>query len=235
MNMAQTGQIPALGPALIEPFSAKSTAPGSPLGNIGLTQDLSELGLPATLSFGFLTAAGLFADYRQVPESNGTNTGLVILDVPIALGVDITQRLSVGAGVGLGLAYFDGPFVGMGGMTPDYALRGTVGTNYLLTDHTTVGGYYQTKQSFLFDNAVTFNPGVNQRALDVQMDLPQNVGVGVANNTLMDGCLLVGVDVLYKLWKDADLYGTVYDNQWVVQVGTQYSLGRYRLRRLCLG
>ena len=74
MNMTQTGRIPAVGPTLIEPFSAKSTAPGSPLGNIGLTQDLSELGLPATLAFGFLTTAGLFADYRQVPESNGTNT-----------------------------------------------------------------------------------------------------------------------------------------------------------------
>ena len=99
-----------------------------------------------------------------------------------------------------------------------------------LTDHTTVGGYYQTKQSFQFDNAITLNPGPNQRALDVQMDLPQNVGLGVANSALMDGRLLVGVDVLYKLWDEADLFEAVYDNQWVVQLGTQYSLGRIRLR-----
>lgn len=38
-------------------------------------------------------------------------------------------------------------------MTPDYALRGTVGTNYLLSDVTTVGAYYQTEQSYTFDNA----------------------------------------------------------------------------------
>jgi hypothetical protein len=62
------------------------------------------------------------------------------------------------------------------------------------------------------------------------MDLPQNIGVGVANRSLMDGRLLVGVDVLYKLWDETDLYGVVYNNQWVVQVGGQYSVGRWRLR-----
>ena len=230
LNMTQTSNIPLVGPALIEPYSAKSTAPGSPLGNIGLTQDLSELGLPLTLGLGFVTTAGAAVDYRQVPESNGTNSDLVIFDLPVMLGLDVTERLSFGAGLGMGIAYFDGPFVGAGGMTPDYALRGTVGTNYLLTDHTTVGGYYQTKQAFQFDNAFLLDPGLNQKAFDVQMDLPQNIGLGVANNALMDGRLLVGVDVLYKLWNEAELFEAVYDNQWVVQLGTQYTMGRYRLR-----
>ena len=67
-------------------------------------------------------------------------------------------------------------------------------------------------------------------ARDIDMDLPQNIGVGVANRSLMDGRLLVGVDVLYKLWDETDLYGVVYDNQWAVQVGGQYSVGRWRLR-----
>src|SRR5262245_44041950 len=51
-NLTQTGNIPIIGPPRIEPFSAKSTAPGFPLGNIGVTQDLSELGLPATFGIG---------------------------------------------------------------------------------------------------------------------------------------------------------------------------------------
>jgi long-chain fatty acid transport protein len=42
--------------------------------------------------------------------------------------------------------------------------------------------------------------------------------------------LLLAVDVLYKLWDEADLYRSVYDNQWVVQFGSQYTMGRYRLR-----
>jgi long-chain fatty acid transport protein len=183
-----------------------------------------------TLGLGFVTTAGCAVDFRQMPESRGTNCDLVIFDLPVVLGVDVTDRLSLGAGVGMGIAYFDGPFVGVGGMTPDYALRGTVGANYLLTDHTTVGGYYQTKQAFQFDNAFLLEPGPNQTALDVQLDLPQNIGLGVANNALMGGRLLVGVDVLYKLWNEAELFEAVYDNQWVVQLGTQYTMGRYRLR-----
>jgi len=230
-NLTQTGNIPIIGlDPLIEPFSAKSTAPGGPLGNIGVTQDLSELGLPATFGLGFITTAGGFIDFRHVPESHGTNTGQSIFTVPVVLGMDLADRLSVGASLSLGIAFFDGPFVGVGGMTPDYALRGTIGANYLLTSATTVGAYYQTRQSYTFDNAFLLNPGPTQTSVDVQMDLPQNIGFGVANTALLDGRLLVAVDVVYKLWNEAALYEALYDNQWVVQVGAQYTRGRYRFR-----
>lgn len=229
-NMTQTSNIPIAGPPLIEPYSAKSTAPGTPAGNIGITQDMSELGLPVTFGLGFITSAGGMVDFRQVPASHGTNSGIIVFSMPLAVGVDVTDRFSLGASLGLGIAFFDGPFVGVGGMTPDYALRGTVGGNYQLTDYTTVGGYYQTKQSFTFDNAFILNPGPAQMAADVQMDLPQNLGLGIANNALLDGRLLIGLDVTYKLWDEADLYQAIYDNQWVVQLGAQYTQGRYRLR-----
>lgn len=230
-NMTQTGDIPVIGTPLIEPFSAKSTAPGTPLGNIGITQDLSELGLPGTFGVGFITTSGSFVDFRQVPSSNGTNSGMTIFNLPMTLGVDVTDRLSVGAGISLGIAFFDGPFVGIGGMTPDYALRGNVGTNYRLGEATTFGAYYQTEQKFTFDNAFLLDPlGPGQVTRDVRMDLPQNVGLGFANNALCDGNLLLAADVLYKLWEEAAMYDAVYDNQLVVQLGAQYTLGKYKLR-----
>lgn len=230
-NGEQSSDIPIIGPTpFVEPFAAKSTAPGVPVGNIGLTQDLSELGLPATLGIGFVTTAGAFVDYRHVPESNGTNAALAIFNLPVSVGVDMTDRWSLGASMALGIAFFDGPFVGTGGMTPDYALRGTIGTNYLLTDTTTIGGYYQTKQSFTFDNAFIIDSPLLAATRDVAMDLPQNIGVGAANSTLMDGRLLLACDVTYKLWDEADLYEAIYDNQWAVQLGTQFTQGRYRLR-----
>ncbi len=43
-NMTQTSNIPIIGPPSVEPFSGRSTAPGTPAGNIGVTQDLSALG-----------------------------------------------------------------------------------------------------------------------------------------------------------------------------------------------
>ena len=230
-NLTQSEQIPILGPSpFIEPFSAKSTAPGAAVGNIGVTRDFRDVGIPATLGVGFVTTAGGFIDFRHVPESYGTNTGQAIFNVPVALGVDVTERLSIGASLALGIAFFDGPFVTASGMTPDNALRGTVGANYLVTEATTLGAYYQTEQSYQFANAFVLNPGPGQAAIDVEMDLPQNIGMGIANQSLMDGRLLISVDVLHKLWNEADLYGTVYDNQWVLQVGGQLTQGRYRLR-----
>jgi long-chain fatty acid transport protein len=62
------------------------------------------------------------------------------------------------------------------------------------------------------------------------MDLPETIGMGVANSALMDGRLLIAVDGLYKVWNEAALFDAVYDNQWVIQIGTQYSVGNYRLR-----
>ncbi len=229
-NLTQTSNIPAVGPSLIEPFSAKSTAPGFPGGNIGVTQDLSELGLPATFGLGFVTTAGGFVDFRQVPESHGTSSAMAIFSLPMAVGIDVSERLSVGASLSMGIAFFNAPFVVLSSMTPDYALRGTLGANYRLTDFTNVGAYYQTQQSFQFNNAVLLSTNLGQISRDVRMDLPENFGFGASNSALMDGNLLLACDVLYKLWNQTDLFGAVYDNQWVVQLGSQYTVGRYRLR-----
>lgn len=38
----------------VSEYSAKSTAPGVPVGNIGVSQDLNELGVPATVAIGFI-------------------------------------------------------------------------------------------------------------------------------------------------------------------------------------
>src|SRR5262245_17513630 len=117
-NLTQTSNIPIVGPPLIERFSAKSTAPGLPAANIGVTQDLSELGLPATFGIGFVTTAGGFIDFRNIPQSHGTNSASAIFSIPVALGFDVTERLSIGASVALGMAFYNSPFVGVGGMTP---------------------------------------------------------------------------------------------------------------------
>lgn len=231
-KMTQTSNIPTGGPALIQPFSATSSAPGTPAGNFGVSQDFSAFGLPAVFALGFVTSSGGFADFREVPQSNGTNMGSTIFNMPAALGVEMTDRWSVGVTGSFGIAFFDSPFIRHSGMTPDYAMRGTFGSNFKLTDATTIGAYYQTEQSFNFDNAVVIDPLFLpfQANIDVPMELPRNIGFGIANSALMDGRLLLGVDVLYKLWDEAALFKAVYDNQWVVQLGSQLSLGKVRLR-----
>ena len=229
-NQTQSGNIPFVGPPIVTPFSAKSSAPGSAVANIGVSQELSELGLPATLGIGFVTTSGALTNYTHVPQSGGTGTGLFVFNLPVSLGVDMTDRWSIGTSVALGIGIYDAPFVGVSNMVMDYAVRGTIGTNYKLNDCNTIGGYYQTKQNFNFENGFIINPGLAQIPLDVALDMPENLGLGIANTALMDGKLLLGVDLVYKLWDNADTFGTIYDNQLAVQLGSQYSIGKYRLR-----
>ncbi len=227
-NLRQSGPI---GP-IIQPFEAKAENQGLALGNIGITQDLHSLGIPATYGFGFISGAAGGADFRQAPESNGTNSALNVFQITQGVGVDLTDRLSVGATLALGLAQFDGPFVGISGMAYDYALRGSVGANYLLTPNTRLGAYYQSRQDFDFKNAVqlSLGGGLFTASQDIAMSMPNNLGLGISNTSLAGGRLLLAADVLYKQWDNAELFKSVYHNQWVFQLGSQYTLGRAKFR-----
>jgi long-chain fatty acid transport protein len=139
----------------------------------------------------------------------------------------LTERLSAGAAFTIGSSYIDGPFTDVGGMVPAYGIRGTVGVNYALFPETSVGAYWQSKKHFHFDDAAVFDrnsPFLPGQAFDLRFDHPENVGVGLADKSLMDGKLLVAMDVLYKQYGESDFLGAIYKNQWVYQTGAQYQV-----------
>jgi len=222
----QTAPLPLVG---VTPFSSRSATPGSAVGNIGITHALDEMGMPVTLGLALTSAAGAGVDFRGVPESNGTSAELVILQFTGGAGVQLTDKLSVGSTISMGQSFFDAPFSGIGAMTPAYGLRGALGLSYQMSPATSLGLYYQTKENFNYQDAVLFP--ANSRAFDVRMDLPDNIGLGIANRSLMDGQLLIAADLLYKQWDNCDLFKGIYNDQWVVQVGTQYTTqNRTKLR-----
>jgi long-chain fatty acid transport protein len=223
-NVTQLEPLPLVG---VTPFSAKSNAPGGSAGNIGVTHELSPGGVPAVLGLGFVSNAGGGVEFRSVPESNGTSAQYLSLDVVSALGVALTERVSLGGAFTIGTGFLDGPFVDAGGMTTAYGMRGAVGATYQWFPTTTLGAYWQTKKHFHFDNAAVLDAGV----FDARLDHPENVGLGIADSSLMDGRLLVAVDVLFKEYSDASFLGSIYDNQWVYQIGMQYTASsRLKLR-----
>lgn len=217
-NVTQAAPLPLLG---VTPFSAKSEMPGALLGNIGVTQDLDVLGLPATAGLGLISNAGAGVDFRSVPESNGTSAQYLALDMVAGAGVELTEQFTVGAALTLATSYFDGPFVDVGGMTTAYGLRGSIGANYEFLPDTSVGAYLQSKKNFDFENAALVLGG---RPVDVAFDHPVNVGFGLANSSLLDGRLLLAIDTVYKNYSDADTLKALYNDQWVVQLGGQYAV-----------
>jgi long-chain fatty acid transport protein len=225
-NITQADPLPLVG---VDPYSAKSGTPGAAVPAIGATQDVSALGFPVTIGMGLMPSAGGGVDFRDVPESNGTSSQYLALDIVAAAGVDLTDRLAFGAAFILGTSFMDGPFVDLTGMVPAYAIRGSVGVNYLLTESTSAGVYYQTKKSFTFEDGVLFPTG---NLSDINFDHPENLGLGIANSSLLDGRLLLAVDALYKIHSDADFLQAIYKDQWVLQCGAQYAVSprmRFRL------
>ncbi len=233
-NVAHNG---AAGLPGVGSFAAKSEAEGSALGGFTVAQDLRALDVPATLALGLFASSGAGVSFRDVPQSNGLTVTFTVLQIAAGAGVDLTDNLSVGANLMLGSGTMDGPFVGLTGAAYDYALRGSVGLNYDAGCDTTMGFYYQTKQDFNFDDVValqlTAPPGVTFDIIrDLPLGLPTNLGLGIANESFMNGRLLLAADVLFKQWDDTDLFGVLYENQWVFQVGTQYTHNRNTKLRL---
>ncbi len=208
--------------ANIGSFEAKSKRPGSIVGNIGLTQDITSLGLPATLGVGLLTSSGLGVNYRDAVPSNGTSAELAILATAMGVGVELTDRLSVGVEGIVATANMDGIFTGVSAATPDYNLRALLGFTYELTEATTIGAFWHTQQKHTFDDFVRLTgPGTSFQ--DLSISLPNVYGVGIANNTLVDGRLLLALDFSYFEWSETDFFGAIWEDQVTIQAGLQYT------------
>ena len=226
VDLEQKQAAPLLG---VAPFSAKSSTPGAIVPAIGVSQEVDGLPLPTTVGLAVFGAAGGGSSYVQVPASNATASYLLLLEFAPSVAVELTERLSIGATMFVGDGYASGPFVGTSGMTNAYALKAGLGLGYEVGADTRLGAYYQSTQAFRFDNeAILFS---ERRPRDVDMGLPQQVGMGIANESLMDGRLLLAADALYLDWRSAALFKSLYRGQWVMQLGGQYrATKRVKLR-----
>jgi long-chain fatty acid transport protein len=212
-------------------FDAKSDAQGIAAPNIGVTQDFSAWGLPVTMGLGLMAGSGAGVDFREVAASRGTFASLVALDIVAGAGVALTDRLSCGASIILSNATLGGPFQGNTGSSIDYALRGSVGVGYQLTPDTNLGAYWKSKASYTFESLVTFPLLAPDVYLDIAADRPQVIGLGIANQSLLDGRLLLALDAVYQQYSDTELFGQLFNDQWAIQLGAQYALNqRVRLR-----
>jgi long-chain fatty acid transport protein len=225
-NITQTANLPGFGVSAFP--QTKSDAQGVAGGNIGVTQDFNAMGFPVTTGLGLMAGAGAAGDFRQVPASNGTHVSIVALDIVNSVGVDLTDRLALGTSFVLSSATLDGPFVGITGASSDYGIRGGIGFNYELPVDTSVGLYWKSEVGYTFENLIKFGSGP---FLDVSVDRPEILGLGISNNSLMDGKLLLSIDGVFQNYSDTDFFRAIYVDQWAVQCGAQYSPNcRCRLR-----
>ena len=88
------------------PFSATSRTQGFASPEIGVIQDLRPVGVPGDLGLGFATLSGLGAEYRGLAPAgsllNNVSNEYVVFGINVALGVELSDRLSAGAAITLG-------------------------------------------------------------------------------------------------------------------------------------
>jgi hypothetical protein len=141
---------------------------------------------------------------------------------------------------------------GSGGMTHDIGFRGTLGARKSMGPMT-VGVYYQTEQEHQYDNIhvtsnhgriplvsssvqsgiykcngdnVASNTGVCRQDLKAQQ--PANIGLGISMD--MGNDLMVMGDFTHKKWSDAHFFNEFYDDQNVISIGVQKTMGNLKLR-----
>jgi len=72
---------------------------------MGVTQNLDSLGLPGTFGLALSSLSGMGAEYRgRAPGTilNNFSSEYLVLGLTTGIGVDLTDRLSVGASATLG-------------------------------------------------------------------------------------------------------------------------------------
>ena len=209
------------------PWSGTSEMQGLLNPSIAVIQDLSSLGIDGNAGLGLTAGSGLGTSFRSEPASLGATAEYVVYEINAGLALDITEQLSAGAAFTLGMGFLDAGFVSTSAMTHAYGSRGTFGLDYDVAPETILGVFYQTRMPFTFNNQTTSTPGV---FTDTKIEQPDNVGVGISNQSLFGGNLLLAVDVIYKQWEGAEFWQDYYVNQWVYALGGQYTQGNLKYR-----
>jgi len=231
-------------------FDSRSAQDLYAVPQVAVTQDLSGLGIPVVLGVGVTATNGIGVDYQHSSNSIGAAAELINLGVNAGIGMKMSDTLDVGVAVTITYAMLEAGLTGSGSQKHDIGFRTTLGMRKAMGP-TTVGLYYQTELEHQYDNLhVTSNHGSSafgaggdkmQAAIihcngdngsvcrqDVEVEQPWNIGLGIAHN--LDANTLVMVDLTHKKWSDAKFFKEFYDDQNVVSIGVQKTMGNMKLR-----
>ena len=109
---------------------------------------------------------------------------------------------------------------------------------------TRLGLFYMTELQHVFDDIIAvpnftvdddgafegYGDKGQVRYASIPIEEPRTLGIGISNETFMDGNLLIAADVMWKNWEEADFWGDVYEDQMVYSIGAQMKMGNWRFR-----
>lgn len=115
----------------------------------------------------------------------------------------------------------------------------TLGGTYLVSDSVMASLTLKSPLKYKFNNILYADPATTGGALiganatgwqDLTVEQPLEVILGVAFDDLLVSNLLVELDVVWKNWAETATYQDVWDDQFLVNIGAQYSTGNWDYR-----
>lgn len=191
--------------------------------NIAVTQ---SLGANTVVGGGLSVVAGVGSDYRGKSGSLDPLAELLVFGANAGVAHQLNEKLSIGAMATIGMGLGQAGLTSNTASTSNFGIRGTLGLTYA-SGPSTVGAYYRSPLAIKYENMVQYSANGFHSPTFEQ---PQEVGLGLANESLMGGKLLLAADVVWKDWSSADSYRDLYEDQTIFALGAQYSTGPYRFR-----
>ena len=216
-----------------QPWSGSSNADKYLIPTIAVTQGMGGLGLENLVLGLGLTATGAGSDFRDSPNSLGANGEVIIFMANVGAGYQVTDNLSLGLMATIGNGYAQASLNGNSSSAHNFGFRGTLGATYNM-GATSFGAYYRsplkiTYDDYIFNGPVATSPGEDQYWSDAWQQ-PQEFAVGISNNSLMGGDLLISADVIHKDYSSADFYTDFFRDQTVFALGGQLTTGKAQWR-----
>ncbi len=208
------------------PFKTESDTDVFPVPIIGVAQDLTGLGIPAVLGLGVTAVSGIGSSFRDEPKALGAGAEFIIFGVNAGAGFPVTDNLSLGGALTISFAQLDASLSSTAAETHALGGRLTLGATYDI-GATTIGVWGQSEQEHNFQDL--FQTSVDAQGFpvfsDQKVQQPFNIGLGIANSSLMGGDLLIAADFIQKFWSDATFWQDVFDDQSVFSLGVQWNPG----------
>lgn len=204
-------------------WSGDSKAGPYLLPNVAATHQISD---SLTLGTGISTISGVGSDFRGVRGSLDPLAEIIVFGANAGLAYQVNSHFTLGAMATIGFGLGQAGLVENTASTSGFGIRGTLGASYQIND-TTFGAYLRTPLAIEYDNMVKYaessyhNPTFEQ---------PGEIAIGISNQSLMSGKLLLAMDIVYKDWDSAEGYEDIYDSQTVFAFGAQLRSGPLKWR-----
>jgi len=122
----------------------------------------------------------------------------------------------------------------------DIGFGWSLGATYIVADGITTSLAVKSPVEYKFKNIIYGNPATTGGGMvdgnsangwqHLDVEQPLEVIAGVALEDVLAENLLVELDVVWKNWSDADAYEYAYEDQFLVNLGAQYSTGNWSFR-----